>query len=183
MTGRGPLPEARVLRGTGKRLDGFAHIQAARIEPKTRPLGAGERDEFLWAAWRALVVAVTHPGWLVLVDEMDANASLSPLYAGSPRGERKRLGVNVTMLWWAWAPKGWDRAWQWRSDHEGVSGAYLAQVLAPSPRPEQVGAMGRALDAVTAGNVHGFFEHRGLRAAAQLPRQVLQRVSGSCEPP
>jgi hypothetical protein len=29
-------------------------------------------------------------------------------------------------------------------------------------------AMGRALEAVTAKDAHGFFEHRGYRAAAQL---------------
>jgi len=31
-----------------------------------------------------------------------------------------------------------------------------------------VEAMGRALDAVTAGDAWGFFEHRGYRVAAQL---------------
>jgi len=31
-----------------------------------------------------------------------------------------------------------------------------------------VEAMGRALDAVTAGDARGFFEHRGYRVAAQL---------------
>ncbi len=35
-------------------------------------------------------------------------------------------------------------------------------------REALVEAMGRALDAVTAGDARGFFEHRGYRAAAQL---------------
>ena len=35
-------------------------------------------------------------------------------------------------------------------------------------------AMGRALDAVTASDARGFFEHRGYHAPAQLLRQRLQ---------
>jgi hypothetical protein len=35
-------------------------------------------------------------------------------------------------------------------------------------REALIGAMGRALEAVTAKDAHGFFEHRGYRAAAQL---------------
>ena len=58
------------------------------MEPKKRSLGAGERDEFLRAAWRALVAGRIDARRLVFVDEMGANVSLSALYAWSRRGER-----------------------------------------------------------------------------------------------
>ena len=74
------------------------------MEPKKRSLGAGERDEFLRAAWRALVAGEVDAARLVFVDEMGANVSLSPLYAWSRRGERafgsapRNWGKNVTLL-------------------------------------------------------------------------------------
>ena len=40
-------------------------------------------------------------------------------------------------------------------------------------REALIEAMGRALDEVTAGDVRGFFEHRGYRVAAHLLRQTL----------
>jgi hypothetical protein len=57
--------------------------------------------------------------------------------------------------------------------------AYLKRVLAPSlkvllrragarTRYALIEAMGRALDAVTASDARGFFEHRGYRATAHL---------------
>jgi hypothetical protein len=67
-------------------------------------LGAGERDEFLRAAWRELFAGRVDAGRLVFVDEMGANVSLSPLYAWSRRGERahakapRNWGRNVTLL-------------------------------------------------------------------------------------
>ena len=58
------------------------------MEPKKRSLGAGEREEFLRAAWRMLVAGKVDAERLVFVDEMGANVSLSPLYACSRRGAR-----------------------------------------------------------------------------------------------
>jgi hypothetical protein len=58
------------------------------VEPKKRSLGAGERDEFLRAAWRLQVTGEVDAEHLVFVDEMGANVSLSPLYAWSPKGQR-----------------------------------------------------------------------------------------------
>jgi hypothetical protein len=40
------------------------------MEPKKRSLGAGERDEFLRAAWRLLFAEWTDVEDLVFVDEM-----------------------------------------------------------------------------------------------------------------
>ncbi|HZG61928.1 MAG TPA: helix-turn-helix domain-containing protein [Rubrobacteraceae bacterium] len=48
---------------------------------RKRSAGAGERDEFLRAAWRTLVVGAIDAARLVFVDEIGANVSLSPLYA------------------------------------------------------------------------------------------------------
>ena len=58
------------------------------MEPKKRSLAAAERDEFLRAAWRAMVAGDVDAERLVFVDEMGANVSLCPLYAWSRRGER-----------------------------------------------------------------------------------------------
>ena len=67
-------------------------------------MGASERDEFLRAAWRALVAGEVDAERLLFVDEMGVNISLSPLYAWSRRGERafgsapRNWGKNVTLL-------------------------------------------------------------------------------------
>ena len=67
-------------------------------------MGASERDEFLRAAWRALVAGQIYARRLVFVDEMGANISLAPLYAWSRRGERafasvpRNWGKNITLL-------------------------------------------------------------------------------------
>jgi transposase len=74
------------------------------MEPKKRSMGAGERDEFLRAAWRAVVAGRIDAERLVFVDEMGTNVSLSPLYAWSRKGERafgsapRNWGKNVTLL-------------------------------------------------------------------------------------
>jgi hypothetical protein len=46
---------------------------------KKRSLGAGEREEFLRAAWRLMVIGEVDAERLVFVDEMGTNVSLSPL--------------------------------------------------------------------------------------------------------
>jgi len=67
-------------------------------------VGASERDEFLRAAWRALVAGEVDAERLLFVDEMGVNISLSPLYSWSRRGERafgsapRNWGKNVTLL-------------------------------------------------------------------------------------
>jgi transposase len=67
-------------------------------------VGAREREEFLRAAWRALVARELDADRLVFVDEMAAIVSLAPLYAWSRRGERafgsapRNWGKNVMLL-------------------------------------------------------------------------------------
>ena len=205
------------------------------MEQEKRSVGATERDEWLRAAWRALVAGGLDADRLVFVDEMGSNTSLAPLYAWSRRGERalarvpRNWGANVTLLASMGAEgMGPCLAVEGATTRE-VFEAYLERVLAPSLSPGQVvvmdnlsshkggrarelvegrgcellylppyspdlnpieeafaklkallrktgartrealvEAMGRALDAVTASDARGFFEHRGYRATAQL---------------
>lgn len=44
-------------------------------------MGSVERDEFLRAAWKAMVAEELCAGRLVFVDEMGANTSLALIYA------------------------------------------------------------------------------------------------------
>jgi transposase len=67
-------------------------------------MGALERDEFLRAAWRVMVAEQLEAEWLLFVDEMGTNTSLSPLYAWAPKGQRaywsvpRNRGTNTTVL-------------------------------------------------------------------------------------
>ena len=114
------------------------------MEPKKRSLGAGERDEFLRAAWRVLVAGKVAAERLVFVDEMGANVSLTPLYAWSRRGKRafgsapRNWGKNVTLL--ASITRrglGPGLAVEGSTTRE-VFEAYLERVLAPILKPGQV---------------------------------------------
>jgi transposase len=115
------------------------------MEPKKRSMGAGERDEFLRSAWRALVAGELDGRRPVFVDEMGANISLAPLYAWwSRRGERafgsapRNWGKNVTLLASIAAEGiGPCLAVEGPTTRE-VFEAYLERVLAPTLRPGQV---------------------------------------------
>lgn len=197
-------------------------------------MGAAERDEFLRAAWRALVAGEICAERLVFVDEMGSNTSLSPLYAWSRKGERvlasapRNWGKNVTLLA-SITGRGLGPclAVEGTTTRE-VFEAYLERILTPSLRSGQVvvmdnlsahkggrvkeiveatgcellylppyspdlnpieqafskvkgllckaeartrealiSAMGRALDAVSAQDARGFFEHCGYRQMGQ----------------
>ena len=197
-------------------------------------MGASERDEFLRAAWRALVSGRLRAGRLVFVDECSTNTSLSPIYGWSRRGSRvyfevpRNWGANVTLVSsMSLEGMGASLAVEGSTTRE-VFEAYLEQVLAPTLKPGQIvvmdnlsshkgprvraliegrgceliylppyspdlnpieeafaklkglmrkagartreallEAMGRALDALTASDARGFFEHRGYRQMAQ----------------
>jgi transposase len=117
------------------------------MEPKKRSLGAGERDEFLRAAWRLLVAGEVDADRLVFVDEMGTNVSLSPLYTWSRRGERafgstpRNWGKNVTLLASITVEGiGPCLAVESATTRE-VFEAYLESALAPSLRSGQVVVM------------------------------------------
>ena len=107
-------------------------------------MGAGERDEFLRAARRALPAGeLDGRRLLVFLDEMGANTSLAPLYAWSRRGERacgsapRNWGKNVTLLSSITAEGiGPCLAVEGSTTRE-VFGTYLERVLAPTLRPGQ----------------------------------------------
>jgi transposase len=197
-------------------------------------VGASERDEFLRAAWRALVSGRLDGRRFVFVDECSTNTSLSPIYGWSRRGSRvcfevpRNWGANVTLVS-SMSLEGMGPSLAVEgATTKVVFEAYLERVLAPALRPGQIVVMdnltshkgtrvreliegrgcellylppyspdlnpieeafaklkallrkagartrealleatGRALDAVTASDARGFFEHRGYRPLAQ----------------
>ena len=110
-------------------------------------MGAGERDEFLRAAWRLLVAGEIAAERLVFVDEMGTNISLSPLYSCSRKGERafgsapRNWGKNVTLLA-SITRKGLGPclAVEGATTRE-VFEAYLERALAPTLKPGQIVVM------------------------------------------
>jgi transposase len=116
------------------------------MEPKKRTVGASERDEWLRAAWRALVVgeAGIDAERLVFVDEMGANTSLAPLRAWSQRGKRARCSVprnrgkNTTLLASMTSEGMGPCLAVVGGTTKEVFEAYVEQVLAPTLCPGQV---------------------------------------------
>ncbi len=144
------------------------------MEPKKRSLAAGERDEFLRAAWRLLFAGRTGAERLVFVDEMGANVSLSPLYAWSRRGERahakapRNWGKNVTLLA-SITGRGVGPCLAVEGPTtRGVFEAYLERALAPSLRPGQVVVLDN-LSAHKGGRVREIVEARGCELAYLPP--------------
>jgi transposase len=106
-----------------------------------------ERDEFLRAAWKAMVAEKLYAGRLVFVDEMGANTSLALIYAWSRRGERARYSVprnrgkNTTLLA-SMTLEGMGPCLAVEGNTTAaVFEAYVEQVLAPALRAGQVVVM------------------------------------------
>jgi transposase len=107
-------------------------------------VGALERDEFLRAAWKVMVVERVEAEQLVFVDEMGTNISLSALYAWAPRGARalcsvpRNRGANTTVLS-SMTLEGMGPALTVEGTTTSVVfEAYVEQVLAPTLRRGQV---------------------------------------------
>jgi transposase len=117
------------------------------MDPKKRQAGASERDEFLRAAWRALVAGKIDVERLVFVDEMGSNTSLAPLHAWAPRGERaccsvpRNRGKNTTLLASMAAEGMGPCVAVVGSTTAAVFEAYVERALAPALRPGQVVVM------------------------------------------
>jgi transposase len=110
-------------------------------------VGASERDEFLRAAWRALVSGRRDTRRFVFVDECSTNTSLSPIYGWSRRGSRARFevprnwGANVTLLSsMTLEGMGPSLAVEGPTTRE-IFEAYLQRVLAPSLKPGRIVVM------------------------------------------
>ncbi len=154
------------MRSFGQRLHGFQDAQAHGLDPKKRSVGASERDEWLRAAWRALVAGGLEAERLVFVDEMGTNTSLAPLYAWSRRGERafasvpRNWGANVTLLA-SMSSEGMGPCLAVEgSTTSEVFEAYLERVLAPSLRPGRVVVLDN-LSAHKGSRVRELIEERG----------------------
>jgi transposase len=127
---------------------------------------AAERDEFLRAAWRMMVVEVVDPTKLVFVDECGTHTSLAPVYGYCPKGERLRLSVprnrgkNTTLLASITLEgMGPSLAVEGSSTAE-VFEAYLEQLLLPELQEGQVVLMD-SLPAHKPGRVRELIEGRG----------------------
>ncbi len=129
-------------------------------------MGASERDEFLRAAWRVMVVEQIDAKRLVFVDEMGSNTSLSPIYAYSAKGQRaygtvpRNRGPNTTLLS--------SMSMEGMGPSVAVEGAttatvfetYIAQVLGPTLRSGQLVVMDN-LSAHKGERVKELIESRG----------------------
>ena len=129
-------------------------------------MGAGERDEFLRAAWRLLVAGEIAAERLVFVDEMGTNISLSPLYSWSRKGERafgsapRNWGKNVTLLA-SITRKGLGPCLAVEgATRREVFEAYLEHLLAPTLKPGQIVVMDN-LSAHKGERVRELIEQRG----------------------
>jgi transposase len=110
-------------------------------------VGASERDEFLRAAWRALVGGSLDARRFVFVDEMGTNTSLCVLYGWARRGHRayfrvpRNRGANVTLLSsMTHSGMGPSLAVEGPTTRE-VFEAYLEKILAPELLPGQIVVM------------------------------------------
>lgn len=125
-----------------------------------------ERDEFLRAAWKAMVAEQLYAGRLVFVDEMGANTSLAPIYGWSRRGERTRYSVprnrgkNTTLLA-SMTLEGMGPCLAVEgSTTAAVFEAYVERVLTPALRAGQVVVMDN-LSAHKSQRVRELVESRG----------------------
>jgi transposase len=129
-------------------------------------VGASERDKYLRAAWRALVVGKTEAERFVFVDEMGANISLSSLYAWSPKGQRARCsaprnwGQNTTLLASMTSDGMGPCSAVVGSTTTEVFEAYVEKVLAPTLSPGRIVVMDN-LSAHKGGRVRQLIEERG----------------------
>jgi hypothetical protein len=138
------------------------------MDSKKRSVGASERDEFLRAAWRAMVAGQDriYAERLMFVDECSTNTSLAPLYAWSRRGERalcslpRNWGANVTLLaCMSVEGMGPSLAVEGPTTRE-VFESYLERLLAPSLCPGQVVVMDN-LSSHRGGKVRELIEGKG----------------------
>ena len=106
-----------------------------------------ERDEFLRAAWRAMVAEAIDPQRLVFVDEIGANIGLCPLYGWSRGGERVHMraprnrGPNTTLLS-SMSAQGMGPCLAVEgSTNAVVFETYIEKVLTPTLEPGQIVVM------------------------------------------
>jgi hypothetical protein len=125
----------------------FHHVprhSSDRFHAQKGGRSATERDEFLRATWRVMVVAEVVPERLVFVDEMGVHTSLAPLYGYSRKGERVHLqvprnrGKNTTLLASMTLSGMGETLAVEGSTNKAVFEAYLERALAPTLKAGQV---------------------------------------------
>ncbi len=113
------------------------------MESKKRSVDASERDEWLRAAWRAMVCTLDAKR-MIFVDECGAHTSLAPLYAWAPRGKRayskvpRNRGKNTTLLASMTLEGMGPCLAVVGSTTREVFEAYVEQVLLPALKPAQI---------------------------------------------
>lgn len=169
-------------RGFGQRLYRFSDAQAYGLQPKKRSVGATERDEFLRAAWRALVAGRIGAKRLVFVDECSTNISLRPHYAWSHRGERARFrtprnwGPNVTLLA-SMTPSGMGPSLAVEgATTRAVFEAYVEKALVPSMHSGQAVVMDD-LSAHKGARIRRLIEERAASSSTCHPTRQISTPS------
>jgi hypothetical protein len=160
-------------------------------------VGALERDEWLRAAWKAMVAEEIDARSLVFVDEMGTNTSLSPLYAWAPRGQRafcsvpRNRGKNTTLLSsMSVEGMGPSLAVEGATNRE-VFETYVEQILAPTLRRGQVVVMDNLLKLIresglgssSRGGGASSSTCRPTRPTSTLSRKLLPRSRASYAKP
>src|SRR5215213_6880321 len=121
---RDPLQRGR---GWGERIHDLPRAQAAGMEPKKRSMGAGERDEFLRAAWRARVARQIDADRLVFLRTRWAPTfRFRRCTLGRPRGSGPTVaprgtGARTSRCLPASRRRASDRAWRSRAPRRGRS--------------------------------------------------------------
>ena len=131
-------------------------------------MGASEREEFLRAAWRALVCARQDGRRFVFVEACSTNTSLSPIYGWSGRGQRlyfeapRNWGANVTLLS-SMSLEGMGPSLAVEGPTtKAVLEAYVEHVLAPALKPGQIVVMDN-LSSHKGSRVREIIEGRGCK--------------------
>jgi DDE superfamily endonuclease len=128
------------------------------MEPKKRSLGAEERDEFLRAAWRALVAGEAG------IDAGTGGGDGQPLVTQGRQGARDHIeGCGCELLYLPPYSPDFNPIEQAFSKIKGL----MRKAEARTPREALIEAMGLALEAVSARDARGFFNHCGYRSVGQ----------------
>ena len=162
-------------RGLGERIDPIADGAADGLWPKKRTLGASERDEFLRAAFRLMVISSIDAERFVFVDECSSNTSLAPLYGWARKGEQEHQkvphnwGKNITLLSSIGKRMGMGASLVVEgSTNRTVFETYLQDVLCPTLKRGQVVVMDN-LSSHKGERVKELIEGRGCQLIYLLP--------------
>jgi hypothetical protein len=156
-----------------------------------------ERDEWLRAAWKAMVAQEIDARSLVFVDEMGTNISLSPIYGWAKKGERaycsvpRNRGKNTTLIS-SMSVKGMGPSLVVEgATNREVFETYVEQILAPTLHRGQVVVMDNLLKLIgesglgspSRGGGASSSTCRPTRPTSTLSRKLLPRSRASCAKP